>query len=234
VTWAEGGCHGAPPANHAQSECTTCHPTTITATGALTAAHLDGAIDAGDGSGTCTDCHGADGNPAPPRGLHGELATSTLAVGAHRVHLSPSGLTGAIACSECHVVPATVGAAGHIDTALPAEVFAPGAGVVARADGATPAWDRTTATCSGVYCHGAGIQLAGDPTPGVRAPGWTADDQVYCGSCHGIPPADAAHTPTMTINDCASCHSDIDAFGNIIVTGSPPTSHHIDGVVDAP
>lgn len=229
-----GSCHGAPPANHAQSECAMCHPTTVDAGGALAAAHLDGAIESGDGSGTCTACHGADGNPAPPRGLHGELATSALAVGAHRVHLSPSGLTGAIACSECHVVPVTVGAPGHIDTPLPAEVFAPGAGVLARADGATPTWDRATATCTGVYCHGAGTALAGDPSPGVRAPVWTAGEQVYCGSCHGVPPDDAAHTPAMTITDCATCHSDIDAFGNIIVTGSPPTSRHINGVVDAP
>jgi predicted CxxxxCH...CXXCH cytochrome family protein len=227
------GCHGGPPASHAQADCTICHPSSTPATGTLGATHLDGAIQVGDGSSTCTSCHGSNGNAAPPRGLHGELSTSDLAVGAHRIHLGPSPLTGVIACAECHLVPASRDAVGHIDTALPAEVFPPGSGTRARADGAVPVWNRATRTCSNVYCHGGGTRLLStDPTVGVRAPVWTAKQQVYCGSCHGIPPADSYHAPTLTITDCTTCHPDIDPFGNIIVTGSPPSSQHINGTIE--
>ena len=55
--------------------------------------------------------------------------------------------------------------------------------------------------------------------------------QVSCGSCHGIPPSDAAHAPTMTLTSCATCHpGTVDAFGNILVTNG--ISEHMNGVVD--
>jgi len=241
-TWTDGpvavtcgGCHGAPPATHAQSDCAVCHSQTVGAGGALAAAHLDGAIETGDGSGACTGCHGGPASPAPPRGLHGETLPSAIGVGAHAAHLSPGGLRGPITCQECHVVPATVGAAGHIDSALPAEVFPPGAGTLARADNAMPVWDRTTKTCTGVYCHGGGEKLAADPSPGQRAPVWTSTvDQAYCGACHGLPPVDGHvwHQPPLTIADCGGCHPDVDPFGNIIITNGGLTSAHMDGVVD--
>src|SRR5262249_34627596 len=108
-----GSCHGDPPASHAQSECAMCHPNSA-------AQHIDGTIDVGDGSGPCTRCHGNAESPAPPRGLHGETATSTLAVGAHRAHLVAGTVRGPIACSECHVVPTSVTDPGHIDRPPPA------------------------------------------------------------------------------------------------------------------
>jgi hypothetical protein len=79
------------------------------------------------------------------------------------------------------VVPATTTAAGHIDTALPAEV--------------TPSlgWNRTTQTC-GAWCHGA------------SSPKWTEQGGAFCGSCHGVPPTTASHNPTMNLSSCASCH----------------------------
>jgi predicted CxxxxCH...CXXCH cytochrome family protein len=172
-----GGCHGKPPATHAQSECAKCHPTG----GPGSTRHIDAVIDVGDGSGSCTGCHGDATSPAPPRGLHGETATSALAVGAHRAHLVAGRLRGPLACSECHRVPAAVTSAGHLDTALPADLEF---GVLATTDGATPAWDRTTATCSSVYCHGGGTRLAMDSSPDkLGAPQWTANTAttIYCG-----------------------------------------------------
>ena len=202
-----GSCHGTPPpAPHApQERCATCHPTGD-------ASHIDGELDVGGG---CTGCHGEDGDPAPPRDLTGDTLVAALGVGAHQAHLdAPRRLRGPLACADCHDVPATRDAPGHIDSALPAEVALVGGG----------AWDRAAATCDS-WCHG------------DAAPVWTVDggEQVACGTCHGVPPADADHAPDLEIDDCAGCHPDtVDAFGNVILTGAPgsETSQHMDGEVD--
>jgi predicted CxxxxCH...CXXCH cytochrome family protein len=209
-----GGCHGAPPASHAQSECAMCHPNA----GAGTARHIDGKIDIGDNSGTCSACHGDAQSPAPPRGLHGETASTTIAVGAHRAHLFGTRVREPLACSECHRVPTAVGDPGHLDSALPADVVF---GPLATARGAQPRWDRTTATCTGVYCHG------------PITPSWMGgpSETVYCGACHGLPPSDSSHTPAMQVTDCATCHpNSVGPFGNILVGNGK----HMNGVVDAP
>jgi predicted CxxxxCH...CXXCH cytochrome family protein len=187
-----GSCHGQPPARHgSRAACASCHPTDP-------ARHIDGVVELGDGSKSCTACHGA-----PP------------ATGAHRQHVFASALRGPIACSECHLVPETVDAVGHVDSDLPAEVtFGP----LARARGALPAWDAAAGRCSTSYCHGA------------AAPSWTRLDQgeAACGTCHGIPPASPAHAPTLTLRDCHTCHAgSVDAFGNILTNGG-----HLDGNVD--
>jgi predicted CxxxxCH...CXXCH cytochrome family protein len=238
-----GSCHGIPPADHAQDECATCHSTVIAADGTFVAPelHIDAIVQVGaDGAGECTGCHGSAESPAPPRDLAGRTDTSLVTVGAHAAHLeAPYRLRGPVECSDCHVVPDTVLALGHLDSALPAEAFPGGAsfGGLASAGGAAPAWDRETATCSDVYCHGGGTVLAGDGAAGlVREPVWTrlSAGQASCGACHGIPPIDATHATDLTLRDCNGCHTSVDAFGNIVLTGpaTAPASEHMDGDVD--
>lgn len=167
-------CHGSPPpAPHSpQPRCESCHPTA--------AAHLDGTTQVGR---ACDACHGTAGDPAPPKDLAGNEVTTALGVGAHRAHLRAlSGIADPIACATCHVVPATTGAPGHIDTLLPAEVV-PAVG-----------WDRQAGTCATAWCHG------------PARPVWTQTGGAFCGSCHGIPPATPSHDATMTVATCASCH----------------------------
>lgn len=210
-----GTCHGAPPPSHAQNECTSCHKD---------APHLDGTLQVGA---ACNSCHG---DATQFRDLAGSTLTGQLGAGAHQAHLSgTSRLRGPLACSDCHTTPTAVTDAGHIDSPLPAEVF-PSTATLARTAGAVPQWDRASATCGDVYCHGGGSRFAGDTSPGLlRTPVWTGGDaEVYCGSCHGVPPT--THAPNLTIFDCATCHPSVDAFGNPIFTGS--TSRHLDGVVD--
>ncbi len=179
-----GTCHGIPPANHVSDQCTTCHG------GLDPAYHVDGAVDLGDRSGGCSACHGDATTPAPDSG-------------AHRGHLARSGLRGAVACDDCHVVPDEIADAGHLDADL-----------IAEATG----FDRDTRTC-GVYCHGA------------AAPRWDAvgEGEAACGTCHDIPPANAFHDPGLTLGDCHTCHPSVDEFGNIVFTGD--VSEHLDGIV---
>lgn len=243
-TWTGNGpaacntCHGMAPSSHTDDRCAACHPTVVDATGAIRdpALHIDGAIAIGKGTGDCTDCHG------PPPDLAGNTATSAITVGVHRSHVQATHrLRGPIPCSDCHHMPATIASSGHIDSAGPAEVF-PGGGAftgLAAQSGATPVWDRQSATCSDVYCHGGGTgALASDGAPGLlRTPVWTAAaaDQAACGTCHGAPPIDSAHTIDMTLADCHTCHTrTVNASGAILLHGPPGSelSEHIDGTLD--
>jgi predicted CxxxxCH...CXXCH cytochrome family protein len=126
-------------------------------------------------------------------------------------------------------VPTTVLQPGHIDHDR-AIVFPPGTSVRARTDEAQPAWDRTSGRCSDVYCHGGGKLLAADGAAGIRrTPSWVpGSGAADCGACHGLPPADAAHSPTLTLLDCHRCHRTVDATGAL----NPAT--HLNGVVDGP
>lgn len=204
-----GTCHGVPPPDHASDACASCHPT-----GAPQ--HIDGVLQVGgDGEG-CTGCHGSGDDPAPPRDLAGNVVTTAIGVGAHQSHLdAPRRISGPVPCAACHEVPAAVDSPGHIDSAPPAEVVLAGGGT----------WDRAEASCQ-TWCHG------------DDEPVWTrvGQGEVFCGSCHGVPPEGGPHTPAMQLTDCAGCHpATVDGFGNILRSGPPgaETSEHMDGDVDA-
>ncbi len=76
-------------------------------------------------------------------------------------------------------------------------------------DGITPnpVWNRTTATCSGVYCHGDfknGNYRLLNPPP---VPVWTNPSSVHCGTCHGDPATGdpipgGSHFQGFTIHEC--------------------------------
>lgn len=197
-----GSCHGTPPDSHAAGDCATCHPPA--------APHIDGSLAIGTEPG-CAGCHGSSSSPAPPRDLTGNTLTSAIGVGAHSSHLDgPLRLRGPIPCATCHAVPAAIDSAGHIDSATPAEVMLAGGGD----------WRRSDATCRS-WCHGA------------SEPVWTlvGEGEVFCGSCHGVPPEGGSHTPDMPLTSCAGCHpATVDSFGNILVDGE--ASQHMDGNVD--
>jgi predicted CxxxxCH...CXXCH cytochrome family protein len=179
----------------------------------------------------CSSCHGGPQSPAPPRDLSGNTASSARGVGAHQPHLfGKTVISGTIACSACHTVPAEVDSLGHLDGLRPAEVTFSG---LAVADGATAAWNG--ASCSATYCHGGGTKLATDTAARLRSPVWTGGtSQAFCGSCHGVPPGNAQHAG-IVFPDCARCHSGtVTSSGSIIVSGPPGarTSTHVNGVID--
>ncbi|MEO8699451.1 MAG: CxxxxCH/CxxCH domain-containing protein [Kofleriaceae bacterium] len=193
-------------------DCTTCHgappPSHMQSecTSCHRAApHLDGIVQVGV---ECNSCHGDATSAAPPRDLAGNTFTTAIGVGAHRAHLDgASRLRAPLACTECHRVPLATSDAGHLDSPPPAEVVT------------SAGWDRASATCAN-GCHG------------FSAPVWTAGpSQVFCGSCHGVPPVSASHTAAMTIGTCTTCHPrTVDAFGNIVFVNM--TTTHMNGAVD--
>jgi hypothetical protein len=225
-TWAVGlgqgdcgTCHTNPPESHASDRCLHCHQREPDGEGPL---HLNGAVEIGPSDGGCRGCHGEAAAPAPPPSLSGRTDRSAIEVGAHGIHAAPVlALRGPMACEECHRVPADLDSPGHIDSELPAEVFprAIAGTSIAFARGTDPVWERSTATCV-VYCHG------------DAEPIWTlADHQVFCGTCHGIPPIDLVHDPAWEVSECGRCHgASVDPFGNPILIDE--RSEHIDGDVD--
>ena len=173
--------------------------------------HIDGVVQVGRTAG-CDGCHGSAASSAPPVDLTGNVFTTALGVGAHQAHLlAPSRLRGPIDCATCHRVPAQLFDSGHLDSPPPAEVVA-GLG-----------WDRDAQTCADAACHG------------PARPSWTQTGGASCGTCHGVPPATASHTPGQPITSCATCHPrTIDPTGTILLTPGPTglTSEHVDGDVD--
>ena len=223
-----GSCHGVPPpAPHPKNpRCSLCHPGTVLPDGSLDVAggrHINGQVEVVDMG--CDSCHGSAGNPAPPRALDGSADRTHPGVGAHRAHTDGGPLRGPLACEACHITPAAPTDPGHWDDTPGAEVTW---GALSQTDGATPAYDKTTTTCAGGYCHGA--TLTGGT---LTTPKWTAIDgaAAVCGACHGLPPA-APHPQGAQIaqpTDCARCHpGTVKPDGTIDVAGGL----HIDGQVE--
>lgn len=213
-----GTCHGLPPAAPhpavaAGGDCGPCHPFTGRRPN-TPARHADGVLDV---SVDCTSCHGGADGPAPPRDNAGNVATAARGVGAHQAHLRASATHGAVACTECHVVPAVLAAPGHMDGDGRAEVrFGP----LAAAGGTRPAWDGTR--CNQSWCHGASLDGGTN-----KRPQWTRVDgtQGACGTCHGVPPP-PPHVAVAAGGACGPCHP---------FTGRLPDfpRRHGDGVLDA-
>lgn len=222
-----GTCHGIPPISPSHPDkswekCDWCHANTVgrDANNNLIFVNRDlhgnGTVDVA--AGACNSCHGGTNN-APPRDTEGSSATTSIGVGAHQTHLS-GGVSGRpVACEECHKVPQDWQAQGHIDTS-PAEVAFSG---VAAADGAAPLWNRTTATCTNVYCHG--VSLPGGTN---KSPEWTTvnGSQASCGSCHVLPPP----PPHVANTACELCHTATAGPNHTIID----RTKHINGVVDIP
>ena len=184
-------------------------------------------------SGACASCHGGleDKSGAPPYGLEGETADTSLAVGAHQLHLHGSGQSAVVPCEFCHLVPALSSDSGHYDmydngaytTDSIAELTFSGYA------GDSTVWDRTARSCSDNYCHG--NFEGGNKT---NAPIWNEQNQAECGSCHAV----TENLEQLTINhkmhieiggfSCNICHMEVIRED---MTFNDP-SRHVNGVVN--
>jgi predicted CxxxxCH...CXXCH cytochrome family protein len=189
----------------------------------------------------CTLCHGGTANQtgAPPKGTWGYRADATR-IGAHTKHVTAGAVSGAVACATCHVVPTSATSPGHLDGPSATVTF----GGVAASGGATPSWNRATATCATTYCHGGYTGVfnysfpdgTGNPAPASwtytgpkAAPLWTAGPMT-CSSCHGNPPAGGNWHSGLHGggNGCNLCHPDVNAAGTAITN----VALHINGTVE--
>jgi predicted CxxxxCH...CXXCH cytochrome family protein len=170
----------------------------------------------------CTACHGSPGRQgteveraAPPVDTEGNDSVDHPGVGAHEIHLNASATHAAVACEQCHVVPATVTAPGHLDTPPPADVVF---GALARSGGHDAArYDPVAHTCTDVYCHGA------------STPAWTSpkSSDEACGTCHALPPP----PPHTEKTPCSLCHAAVVGPDDRTIV-SPAL--HVNGRVDLP
>lgn len=234
-----GSCHGAPPSTHADNRCELCHGASYVDGGVDFALHLNGQVDLRNGGTRCDACHAGPESPSFVD-LRGQTAATVRTVGAHEAHLRGSRLRGPLTCNECHVVPATVAAAGHLDSTAPAEVFPVDNGGLAWAFNAMPVYDASNATCTS-YCHGSGDFGHPDTAAGLnRSPSWTGGStQAACGTCHGLPPVDGTFGHSLAATTaCETCHGGtVSADGGLIFSTQPDgglTSKHIDGKITGP
>jgi predicted CxxxxCH...CXXCH cytochrome family protein len=182
----------------------------------------------------CNSCHGdAAGTPtvaadqAPPVDVHGNVTTGQKGVGAHQQHLDAAGMTisAPFACATCHVVPATVDAAGHLDSAAGDATVTFG-GLAIQAS--VPAYSAAALTCSATYCHGNTLVAAGTN----ETPKWTIVDgsQDACGTCHGVTDATLPrpHPTVLSTATCATCHAPTMTSS----TAFRDVAKHVNGMVD--
>ena len=217
--WVAPTSHGAAANDGGLAACKTCHGADLRggmSAVSCTSCHADWET-------RCTFCHGGTDNltGAPPAGVGGELLRSTIAVGAHTLHVRATPIHAAWACDRCHVTPTSALSPGHIDGDGRAEV---------RFDGLNPVatYAPGTATCGAMHCHG-----NGRTDGGVAA--WTTDPVITCASCHND-----ATTPSGSFTmsgdhrlhvknegiACQECHSTVAGAGATIVG----LALHVDGV----
>jgi len=178
----------------------------------------------------CTVCHGGL-NPAPPKDLSGNTSESSPAVGAHQAHLiARNALATPVACNECHIVPASLSAAGHIDNTAGAEVMF----LVTDRFAAGQSFSQSTRTCDNTYCHG--NFRNGNKASVV----WNdaTGQAIACGSCHGdvskssiadkaLPKTSLNGGTHPNDNKCYNCHTSV-----INSNYQLNASRHINGKID--
>lgn len=178
----------------------------------------------------CDKCHGSQtsaGGFYSTIGPGPGAANTDPQVGAHNAHIHQrnsaftlyTSYSMAKDCSECHIKPSGPYDAGHIDTALPAEVtFQPGMiankAIDTNVPGAVaPSYDPASRTCSNIWCHGAamdsnlgngayatvvadGGRLGTPFTPTWNVPFLDGKAKDDCTRCHSYPPPAPKETYT--------------------------------------
>ena len=217
--------------------CTSCHGEDYSGGEVATTSCLTCHTSA-SGPEACNTCHGDFYNIkqiAPPQGTANETETSSPAVGAHQSHLANIEISEKTRCFDCHKVPTTFDAEGHIDATERSEL------IFGEFAASGPSTLLTILITSHVKIHTAMATLdlisqlhptlhfyTADKISGNNySPIWNEVDgtQAQCGTCHGeidnqgnlITPLPTGHYGDFTLAECANCHTDVvDVAGNII------------------
>jgi predicted CxxxxCH...CXXCH cytochrome family protein len=174
----------------------------------------------------CTFCHGGTDNQtgAPPRDLAG-MASPFLD---HTKHVSAGTMSRGFDCNQCHVKATDVLSPGHIFGNPPGGALNDfGAGLSPQGT-----FDKTTATCSNLYCHGTGRGDTGSIATGAT---------LACSGCHATMESGAtgwaklsgphgSHLQSTSGITCADCHSQTTTDGVAIAAAGMPM--HVNGKVE--
>ncbi len=224
--FATGSVHGTAVAQLTQ-DCRTCHGADLT--GGTAKVSCDGCHTGATPTAwrsNCTFCHGGTDNNtgAPPRDLDGTSLASTFPD--HTMHVMESGVASAYDCVQCHVKASDVLSPGHIFGNPPGGAMNDfGAGLSPQGT-----FDRSTGTCSNLYCHGDGRGDNGTIAHGTA---------IACDGCHATQATGAAgwgkmsgphsgHLASSTGITCGDCHAATTTNGTTIANKAV----HVDGKVD--
>ncbi len=213
----------------------------------------------------CDKCHGSATSPGGfynTRGPGGTLSIYSAAIGVHDIHLqnpnSPRKATFSrftsyakgFSCRQCHAMPNGPFTAGHIDTALPAEVPFSHVSSIANVGQtkfsyySSPTYTSATQSCSAIWCHGAGMNsnnatgsyvgVSGSiqrQNPQWNVPYLTGNGADDCTKCHAMPPPapDSSYIHFgKTLANCKDCHTHLSSDG----LGFKNKSLHVNGEID--
>ncbi len=206
---------------------------------------------AGTSNVSCTKCHGkptltnysatnawqaAPGYAQSAGAPYTNGVSATPAYGAHDAHVRAVNqyTTRDTLCSDCHGVLPTSGLHANRSTDMSFSNLAKNVGTTfATRATLNPAYNKTTYTCTAVYCHGDGGVFLGTPQGTGMQPKWNetayltpyAKNVTVCGKCHGALPVVPKKNHTgiaYTAGTCNGCHGH-DGNG----------ANHIDGVLQA-
>jgi predicted CxxxxCH...CXXCH cytochrome family protein len=192
-------------------------------------ANLDG-VGAVPGAPSCTSCH-RSGLPTTLKNCtscHGKPPVGTVYPNIASAHPAHTTLNVADLCGECHLGFGS-GTLLHFQKAAlqPApQVASMAFGTLSKTGGVVPVYNSANQQCTNVYCHG--VTLSGGTN---KAPVW--NDAAYltaagCGTCHGFPPANAAHVGFTSATHCNTCHKHVNGTNDGFID---PTKH-VNGVID--
>ncbi len=197
------------------SACQECHGSDLNAGGSVTGCQTTLCHAQTAGIFSCDNCHSflPEENDVFFYDVKNNFIPDSISIGTHLVHLQASHeLSTPLDCSDCHPLPDSVYATGHLDgtTNIEFSDFATNNGQL------TSQWNIATATCNNIYCH-----LGSNPV-------WTAADGSFsnCDGCHtAFLTTDAHYSHTSGLNyDCSVCHD-----GYSMTSGSIVIDSHIDG-----
>ncbi|HEX2787614.1 MAG TPA: CxxxxCH/CxxCH domain-containing protein [Ignavibacteria bacterium] len=217
------------------TQCKTCHGGDYK--GGTSGSNCLGCHTGSGGPQNCRLCHGNSEHSSPPKALNGDTSVTYIGVGVHQLHRTPL-FSASVGCNECHTALDGFSDPNHIGD-NPNGIAEINFGPLSRASiggniTPDPQWDRNTATCSNVYCHGT-FKEGNLTAAGV----WTNPNSVVCGSCHGdpvtgnpTPRTKGVFTPPhfsfMTINSCYVCHETVINSQGVIFD----KTKHVNGVIN--
>ena len=198
------------------SQCKTCHGGDYS--GGTSGSSCLGCHSNSNGPENCRTCHGNSDHANPPQALNGDTLTTSLGVGMHMSHRFTT-YGAALSCEDCHRDINGFDDPNHIGPnpdGIAEIVFGTRAyDTLSGPIRPNPNWDRNTATCSSVYCHGT-FKEGNVDAVGI----WTNAGSVTCGTCHGDPNSGnptpqvngvftAPHYAFMNETNCYICHSTV-------------------------